>query len=58
MPLAGHRQHTVHEKKLLLAQKPVRNVIDLARQADVTFVGVGQLGESAPLLQDGFVNRR
>jgi DNA-binding transcriptional regulator LsrR (DeoR family) len=45
------------EKKLLLAQKPVKHVIDLARHADVTFVGVGQLGDGAPLLQDGFVSR-
>jgi len=48
---------TLAEKKLLLAQKPVKHVIDLARHADVTFVGVGQLGDSAPLLQDGFVTR-
>lgn len=46
---------TVEEKQLFLAQKPVRNVIDLARQANVAMVGIGQLGESAPLLQDGFV---
>jgi len=48
---------TVNEKKLLLAQKPVKHVIELARQADVTFVGVGDIGDQAPLLQDGFVNR-
>jgi DNA-binding transcriptional regulator LsrR (DeoR family) len=48
---------TLSEKKLLLAQKPVRHVIDLARHADVTFVGVGHLGDTAPLLQDGFVSR-
>jgi DNA-binding transcriptional regulator LsrR (DeoR family) len=48
---------TTSEKKLLLAQKPVKHVIDLARRADVTFVGVGHIGETAPLLQDGFVNR-
>jgi DNA-binding transcriptional regulator LsrR (DeoR family) len=48
---------TVGERKLLLAQKPVKHVIELARQADVTFVGVGQLGDNAPLLQDGFVTR-
>jgi len=48
---------TTGEKKLLLAQKPVRHVIDLARRADVTFVGVGHIGETAPLLQDGFVDR-
>jgi len=46
---------TVHEKDLFLAQKPVRNVIELARQADVTMVGIGQLGDQAPLLQDGFI---
>jgi DNA-binding transcriptional regulator LsrR (DeoR family) len=45
------------EKKLLLAQKPVKHVVELARRADVTFVGVGHLGEGAPLLQDGFVTR-
>jgi DNA-binding transcriptional regulator LsrR (DeoR family) len=27
----------------------------LARQADLTMVGIGQLGDQAPLLQDGFV---
>ena len=48
---------TVNEKKLLMAQKPVKHVIELARQADVTFVGVGEMGDNAPLLQDGFVNR-
>lgn len=46
---------TTHEKQLLLSQKSVASVIDLARQADVTFVGIGQIGESAPLVQDGFV---
>jgi len=48
---------TVNEKKLLLAQKPVKQVIDLAQRADVTFVGVGHVGDGAPLLQDGFVSR-
>ncbi|HET6618720.1 MAG TPA: sugar-binding transcriptional regulator [Dongiaceae bacterium] len=47
---------TIHEKALFLAQKSVISVVDLARQADVTFVGVGQMGDSAPLVQDGFVN--
>src|SRR5262249_32918063 len=41
---------TISEKKLLLAQTPVKRVVDLARRAEVTFVGVGQLGENAPLL--------
>jgi DNA-binding transcriptional regulator LsrR (DeoR family) len=46
---------TVHEKNLLLAQKSLRNVTELARQADVTFVGVGTVDEEAALLRDGFV---
>jgi DNA-binding transcriptional regulator LsrR (DeoR family) len=46
---------TVHEKALFHAQKSVMSVIDLAKQADITFVGVGQMGDSAPLVQDGFV---
>ncbi len=47
--------NTVHEKSLLLAQKTLRNVIDLAKQADVTFVGIGTLGDDAAMLRDGFV---
>ncbi|MGH6893046.1 MAG: sugar-binding transcriptional regulator [Dongiaceae bacterium] len=47
---------TTREKALFLTQKSVISVINLARQADVTFVGVGQMGDSAPLVQDGFVN--
>ena len=46
---------TVHEKNLLLAQKSLRNVLDLASQADVTFVGVGTVAEDAAILRDGFV---
>lgn len=46
---------TVHERNLLLAQKPMLNIIDLAQQADVTFVGIGTIDEEAALLRDGFV---
>ena len=46
---------TVQDKALLLGQKPVRNVIELARQADITFVGVGTVGDDAALVRDGFV---
>jgi DNA-binding transcriptional regulator LsrR (DeoR family) len=46
---------TVHEKALLLAQKSLRNVVDLATQADVTFVGIGTIDEQAALSRDGFV---
>jgi DNA-binding transcriptional regulator LsrR (DeoR family) len=46
---------TVHDKSLLLGQKPVRNVVELAKQADVTFVGIGTVGDDAALVRDGFV---
>ncbi len=46
---------TVHEKNLLLAQKTLRNIVDLAEQANVTFVGVGTIDPGAALLRDGFV---
>jgi DNA-binding transcriptional regulator LsrR (DeoR family) len=46
---------TVHEKRLLVEQKSLRNVMDLAAQADVTFVGIGTVDEKAALLRDGFV---
>ena len=35
---------TAHERQLLLAQQPLRNVTELAHQADITFVGVGNIG--------------
>ena len=46
---------TVHEKKLLLAQRSLLNIIDLAEQASVTFVGIGTIDADAALLRDGFV---
>jgi DNA-binding transcriptional regulator LsrR (DeoR family) len=46
---------TVHERNLLLEQRPLRNVIDLAVHADITFVGIGTVDENAALLRDGFV---
>jgi DNA-binding transcriptional regulator LsrR (DeoR family) len=46
---------TVHEKNLLVTQKSLRNVMDLAAQADVSFVGIGTVDENAALLRDGFV---
>jgi DNA-binding transcriptional regulator LsrR (DeoR family) len=48
---------TVHEKNLLLGQKTLRNVLELAKQADVTFVGIGTVDETAALLRDGFVRQ-
>lgn len=36
---------------------PIRQVRQLAERADVIFVGVGQMGDDAPLLADGFITR-
>ena len=48
---------TAEENAAFHALPPVRRVVDLARTADVIFVGVGQMSGDAPLLKDGFVSR-
>ncbi len=48
---------TPEENMAFHALGPVRKVVDLARAADVIFVGVGQMSNDAPLLADGFVTR-
>jgi len=45
------------EKRVLHNQEPVHNILELAGQADVTFVGIGGIDEHAPLAVDGFVTR-
>jgi DNA-binding transcriptional regulator LsrR (DeoR family) len=45
------------EKRVLHNQEPVHNILELARQADVAFVGIGNMGLSAPLYVDGFISR-
>ena len=45
------------ERAALHALEPVRETLDLCARADATFVGIGQLGADAPLLQDGFLTR-
>jgi DNA-binding transcriptional regulator LsrR (DeoR family) len=45
------------EKRTLHAQETVHNIMELARQADVTFVGVGNIGLNSPLHVDGFISR-
>ncbi len=47
---------TTEERELFHALKPIQSVLHLAGQADVTFVGVGQMSDDAPLLKDGFIN--
>ena len=49
---------TSHERELFFEQASVRQVASLAQSADVTYVGVGDLSENAPLLQDGFITRK
>ena len=48
---------TPEERDLFHALKPIQAVLKLARQADVTFVGVGQMSDDAPLLKDGFITQ-
>ena len=48
---------TPAENAAFHALGPVKKVVDLARAADVIFVGVGQMSNDAPLLKDGFVTR-
>jgi DNA-binding transcriptional regulator LsrR (DeoR family) len=48
---------SVPEKSVFLAQKSVANVTALARRAHVTFVGIGEIGNTAQILSDGFVTR-
>lgn len=48
---------TEAENAAFHALPPVRRVVELARNADVVFVGVGQMSDDAPLLKDGFVTR-
>lgn len=48
---------TAAENAAFHALAPVRRVVELAKAADVIFVGVGQMSNDAPLLADGFVTR-
>jgi DNA-binding transcriptional regulator LsrR (DeoR family) len=48
---------TPEEREFFMHLRPVQTVYSLARHADVTFVGVGQMGPDAPLALDGFVSQ-
>lgn len=48
---------TPQERHLLQSQKTVRSNYELAKHADVTFVGIGQMGSDAPLYEDGFITK-
>jgi DNA-binding transcriptional regulator LsrR (DeoR family) len=43
------------ERDMLVSQPMVRETFALAARADVTFVGIGDLGPNAPLFRDGFI---
>jgi len=42
------------ERDAIISQRPIKQVIELAQSADVTFVGIGSMVEDAPLVRDGF----
>ncbi|WP_193334888.1 sugar-binding transcriptional regulator [Devosia beringensis] len=46
---------SARERQLLHGQPMIRETLALAAQADVTFVGVGDIGPDAPLYVDGFI---
>ncbi|NTJ44376.1 sugar-binding transcriptional regulator [Agrobacterium larrymoorei] len=46
---------SAEERELLHEQSLVRSNLALGAAANVTFVGVGELGENAPLCLDGFI---
>ncbi|MEK1886602.1 MAG: sugar-binding transcriptional regulator [Phyllobacterium sp.] len=45
------------ERELLHAQAMIRPVLELAATANVAFLGIGDLGDEAPLFVDGFISR-
>lgn len=45
------------ERDILCAQRPIRSNIELAKSADIAFVGIGEMNEMPPLLTDGFISR-
>lgn len=46
---------SARERELLHAQPMIAETLALAAQADVTFVGIGDIGPDAPLYVDGFI---
>ncbi|TRW98837.1 sugar-binding transcriptional regulator [Paracoccus sp. M683] len=46
---------SVEERQALAAQPGIARVIEMTQQAAVAFVGIGPVGDDAPLVLDGFV---
>ncbi|MEH6834870.1 MULTISPECIES: sugar-binding transcriptional regulator [Falsihalocynthiibacter] len=49
--------HDAEELKLMQSMEAVRNTLHLCDIADATFVGVGQINLTAPLVLDGFMTK-
>src|SRR5690606_24548625 len=47
---------STEERDLLHRQSLVQSTLQLGREADVAFVGIGELGADAPLCLDGFLD--
>lgn len=48
---------SVEERELLTSLASVKSLFDLVERTDVAFVGVGSIGDSGPLVQDGIITR-
>lgn len=48
---------SAEERALMHGQAMIRTTLKLAASADVAFVGIGEMDESAPLCYDGFLSR-
>ena len=48
---------SVEERELLTGLASVRSVLELVERADVSFVGVGAMGDSSAIVLDGFITR-
>ncbi len=54
MPLPVYTR-TLEERELLTSLPSTRSLLTLVEQADVSFVGIGSIGEGSALLKDGFI---
>ncbi|WP_017446759.1 sugar-binding transcriptional regulator [Gayadomonas joobiniege] len=54
MPLPVYAS-SAKEKQILHRLTAVKNILTLVEKADVTFVGIGQIDQQAPLFIDGFI---
>jgi len=48
---------SAEEREMLLRQPMVRETLALTAKADITFIGIGDLGPDAPLYLDGFITQ-